>query len=136
MKKFIFNLIVTLALVFAGFVIGFAGGNRYGEETTLNELKPTMAEMSNESSALKSHNEWTEEALADRSRQYDELKRTYDRIHNEAKVEAETNETRFEAIHHHTAWLDNTLSKYVNAYGDEILNEAIDKYEDIEVINW
>lgn len=136
MKKFIFNLIVTLVLVLGGFVIGFAGGNRYGEETTRNELTKTMVKMSNELSELKNHNEWTEEALASQSRQYDELKRTKDRILNETKVEAETNKTRFEAIHHHTAWLDSTLTKYVHAYGDEILNDAINKYDEIETINF
>lgn len=134
MKRFI-NLLVLVVIGIGVFVAGYTYGEENGREEVIEIVRPTMVKTIDELRTLKSHNEWTEEALADRSKQYDELKRKYDALKEETK-EREDEQQEINFIRHHAAWLDYVTTRYTNAYGDEILNDAINKYDEIETINF
>ena len=133
--KRIINLLVFAIIGIGVFVAGYTCGEEKGREDVIEIVRPTMVKTIDELRVLKSHNEWTEDALSRRSKQYDELKAQYDSLKAEAK-EREDEQQEIDFIRHHAAWLDYVATQYINAYGDEILEDSMDKYNEIESINF
>ena len=133
--KGIINLLVFAIIGIGVFVAGYTCGEEKGREDAIEIVRPTMVKTIDELRVLKSHNEWTEDALSRRSKQYDDLKVQYDSLKEEIK-EREDEKQEINFIRHHAAWLDYVTTQYVNAYGDEILEDSFDKYDEIETINF
>lgn len=119
--KRIINLLVFAIIGIGVFVAGYTCGEEKGREDVIEIVRPTMVKTIDELRVLKSHN--------------DELKAQYDSLKAEAK-EREDERQEIDFIRHHAAWLDYVATQYVNAYGDEILEDSMDKYDEIESINF
>ena len=117
MKRFI-NLLVFAIIGIGVFAAGYTCGNEDGREETIEKVRPAMVETIDELRKLKSNN--------------DELKVQYEALKEETNAEKQ----EIEFIRHHAAWLDYVATQYVNAYGDRILTDSFDKYDEIETINF
>lgn len=134
MKRFI-NLFVFAIIGIGVFVAGYTCGEEKGREDVIEIVRPTMVKTIDELRVLKAHNEWTEDALSKRDKQYDELKVQYEELKAEIN-DREDEEQEIDFVRHHAAWLDYVTTQYVNTYGDEILTDSFDKYDEIESINF